>query len=71
MVSPNKLPDVGLDQPLDEAVDRYVALTAEGAQDADMLPAPIPEGEIQKVLFKGPKSARPCTTTNGGSPSLM
>jgi DNA-damage-inducible protein D len=54
MMTPvNKLPDVGLDKPLGEAVDRYVALTVEGAQDADMLPAPIPEGEIQRVLFKG------------------
>lgn len=45
--------DAGLDQPLEVAVERYVALTAEEAQDADMLPATIPEGEIQRVLFKG------------------
>src|SRR5260370_31930160 len=53
MTDNKKLPDVGVDKPLDEAVSRYVALTAEEAQDADMIPAVIPEGEIQKALFKG------------------
>jgi len=45
--------DAGLNQPLGEAVDRYVALTAAEVQDADMPPALIPEGEAQLVLFKG------------------
>lgn len=42
----------GLDKPLTEAVDRYVALTAAEAQDAAMIDK-IPEGEAQLVLFKG------------------
>lgn len=44
--------DVGLDTPLEEAVERFVALTAEEAKGADMMPM-IPEGEAQSVLFQG------------------
>lgn len=44
--------ELGLDRPLTEAVNRYVALTAAEAQDAPMTDM-IPEGEAQLVLFKG------------------
>ncbi|HTR83624.1 MAG TPA: Bro-N domain-containing protein [Reyranella sp.] len=50
----NKLEqDAGLDKPLGEAIEQYVALATEEAQDADMPPAPIPEGQTELALFRG------------------
>jgi prophage antirepressor-like protein len=50
----------GVDMPLGEARQRFAKATLEDIDDMTNLPLPIPEGEMEMLLFKGAEVRRIC-----------